>query len=195
MPEATKNAGLVGIFDDSRSLVRAAEKVRLAGYQKWDCHTPYPVHGLDDAMGVKPSLIPAICLTAGFAGVGAALLMQWWMSAVDYPVRIGGKPLFSWPAFVPITFEFFVLFAAVATMGAMLFFCRLGKWHSPLHDSNVMELVTSNRFALVIQAEDPQYGPERTTALLEKLGCKDIRPLVEELEVEDQAELPPEEGA
>ena len=68
-------------------MVKAAKKVRLAGYQKWDCHTPYPVHGLDDAMGVKPSLIPTICLTAGFAGVGAALLLQWWMSAVDYAVR------------------------------------------------------------------------------------------------------------
>lgn len=199
MPEpiknAVKNVGFVGVFEDSRALVKAAERVRLAGYQKWDCHTPYPVHGLDDAMGVKPSLIPAICLAAGFAGIGAALLMQWWMSAVDYPVRIGGKPLWSWPAFVPITFEFFVLFAALSTMGAMLFFCRLGTYHSRLHDSKVMDLATSDRFLIVIDGEDPQYTPERTRVLLEKSGCRDIRPLLEELEEGEEAGLTPEEAA
>ena len=180
-----KQVGMVGLFDDATSLVRAAEKVRDKGYRKWDCHTPYPVHGLDRAMGLKTSPVPYITLTAGFIGVGVALLMQWWMSAVDYPVRIGGKPLFSWPAFVPITFELFVLFAACATMGSIFFFCKLFRWHSPLHDSGVMKDVTTTRFAVVLGADDPQYSEDRAKGLLEESGCEDIRALYENVEEDD----------
>ena len=133
-------------------------------------------------MGLKASPIPYFCLTAGFVGVGTALLMQWWMSVVDYPVRIGGKPLWSWPAFVPITFELFVLFAALATMGSILWFCKLGRWHSPLHDSGIMHEVVSRRYAVVLSSDDPGYSPETATALLKETGCTDIRPLEEAAE-------------
>ncbi len=153
--------------------------MRDAGYKKWDCHTPYPVHGLDPAMGLKRSPIPYLTLGAGFMGGALAMLMQWWMSAVDYPVRIGGKPLFSWPAFVPITFELFVLLAALATFGAMLVFCRLGRWHSPLNDSGVMSEVTSTRFGVVLDAGDDKFTEGSARTLLEQTGCADIRPLYE----------------
>ena len=104
MPEPLRRklVGYAGLFDDPNRLVEAAAKVRDAGWKQWDCHTPYPVHGLDRAMGLRPSPIPYICLAGGFAGAALAMWTQWWMSAVDYPVRIGGKPLFSWPAFTPI---------------------------------------------------------------------------------------------
>jgi len=184
MSEKTKTVGTVGLFDEPNELVRAAAAVRDAGFSKWDCHTPYPVHGLDRAMGIKTSPIGIICLASGFVGIGVAVLMQWWMSAVDYPVRIGGKPMFSWPAFVPITFEMFVLFAALATMGSMLWFTKLGRWHSPLHDTGVMHEVTSNRFAVVLEAKDEKYSEEKATQLLTEAGCTDIRPLVEEIEEE-----------
>ena len=179
MADNKKLVGMVGLFDDPDAIVRAACLVRDTGYRKWDCHTPYPVHGLDPAMGLKRSLIPTICLTAGFIGVGAALLMQWWMSAVDYPVRIGGKPLFSWPAFVPITFELFVLLAALATFGGMIALCRLGTFHSPLHDSGIMKEVTTTRFAVVLDAVDPRFSEDGARRLLEEAGCTDIRPVVE----------------
>ncbi len=179
MTDGKKTVGMAGLFDDAGALVRAAEKIRIAGYAKWDCHTPYPVHGLDRAMGLKPSLIPYFCLTAGFIGAGAAMVMQGWMSAVDYPVRIGGKPLFSWPAFVPITFELFVLFAALAVMGSMIVLCRLGRWHSALHDTGIMAEVTSSRFAVVLEAKDSLFSEEKARALLEEAGCTDIRPLYE----------------
>ena len=182
MPEKTTTVGTVGLFDEPKDLVRAACSIRDAGFRNWDCHTPYPVHGLDRAMGLKPSPIGIICLTAGFVGIGGGLLMQWWMSAVDYPVRIGGKPLFSWPAFVPVIFEMFVLFAALATMGSMLWYSKLGRWHSPLHDSGIMQEVTSNRFAVVLEARDEQYTEEKARELLAQAGCRDIRPLVEEVE-------------
>ena len=185
--EATsKVVGMIGLYDKPDDIIQAAERVRDAGWKAWDCHTPYPVHGLDDAMGLAESKIPWLTLSAGFLGVLVALGMQGWMSALDYPVRIGGKPLFSWPAFVPITFEFFVLFAALATFGAVIVFCKLGRWHSPLHDSGVMRDVTTHRFGLVLSSEDPQFKNEASArALLEETGCQDIRPLIERLEEGD----------
>ncbi|MDJ0522589.1 MAG: DUF3341 domain-containing protein [Planctomycetota bacterium] len=177
-------AGIIGLYDDPDSLIAAAEKVRDAGYEKWDCHTPYPVHGLDAAMGLKPSPLAFLCLGAGGVGAGAAMLMQWWMSAVDYPVRIGGKPFFSWPAFVPIAFELFVLFASLATMGGMLVLCKLGTWASPLHDSGVMAEVTTTRHGVVLNADDPKFDEESARALLEEAGCDDIRLLYENVEEE-----------
>ncbi len=183
MPDAAMKdravVGMIGLFDDPDELIAAAERVRDAGYRKWDCHTPYPVHGLDDAMGLKPSPMPYICLGAGAVGASAAMLMQWWMSAVDYPVRIGGKPLFSWPAFVPITFELFVLFAALATMGGMIALCKLGRWASPLHDNGVMQEVTTNRLGVVLDAADEAFTEAEARRMLEEAGCRDVRPLYE----------------
>ena len=174
--------GMAGLYDDPDSLIAAAEAVRDAGYQKWDCHTPYPVHGLDDAMGLKPSPMPYICLGMGGVGLSLAVLMQWWMSAVAYPVRIGGKQFFSWQAFIPITFELFVLFAAISTFVGMILLCKLGKWHSPLRDSGVMLAVTTTRHGVVLESEDALFTEEGARALLEETGCKDIRPLYEFVE-------------
>jgi len=180
--EDRKLVGVIGLYDDPNSLIGAAEAVRDAGYRKWDCHTPYPVHGLDDAMGLKPSPMPYICLGMGGVGVGLALLMQWWMSAVDYPVRIGGKEFFSWPAFVPITFEVFVLLAAVSTFVGMIVLCKLTRWHSPLHDSGVMREVTTRRHGVVLDSDDALFTEAGARSLLEGTGCKDVRPLYEFIE-------------
>jgi hypothetical protein len=177
MAEAARLAGVVGLFDEPDALLRAAELVRDAGYLQWDCHSPYPIHGLDRAMGLRPSGLGKLTITAGLVGAGSALLMQWWMSAVDYPVRIGGKALASWPAFVPVTFELFVLFAALATMGGLLVLCRLGRWHSPLHDSGVMAEVTASRMAVVLSASDPSFSHAQARRLLEQAGSNDVRDL------------------
>jgi len=115
MTETKKIVGMAGLFDDTNALIRAAKRVRDEGYTQWDCHTPYPVHGLDQAMGLKPSPLPYICLGSGFVGAALALGMQGWMSAVDFRVVVGGKEFFSWPAFVPVTFELFVLFSLLIT--------------------------------------------------------------------------------
>lgn len=170
-------AGAIGLFDEPDALLHAAGKVRDAGYTEWDCHTPYPVHGLDQAMGLRPSPIPMICLLAGFGGAGLGFFFMWWTSVVDYPVLIGGKPLFSWPAFIPPTFEFFVLFAALTTFACVLFFCRLFRWHSPLHDADVMREVTTTRFGIVLKAEDARFSWTEAQRLLAEAGCTDIRPL------------------
>lgn len=187
MPEPKhQTVGMVGLYDDPDALVHAAEKVRDAGYRRWDCHTPYPVHRLDDAMGLKSSGVPYVTITAGFIGLATAMLLTGGLSIWQYPIRIGGKALFSWQAFMPIYFELFVLFAAVATMGSVIVFCKLLRWHSPLHDSDVMKEITRDRFAVVLDAADTNYSEDKARSLLESTGCRDIRPLVE-LEEEDHA--------
>lgn len=177
--------GLVGLYDDPTALVKAAGMVRDAGYHRWDCHTPYPVHGLDKAMGLRPSPVPFVAIGAAFCGLITAFLLTGGLSVLHYPIRIGGKPLFSWQAFVPIYFELFVLFAALATMGSVLWFCRLGRWYSPLHDSDIMRHVTCDRFAIVLEGGDEKYSESAARTLLEKTGCRDIRPLVEAEEEDD----------
>ena len=174
-----QNIGLIGMFDDPDALLRAAETVRDAGFKKWDCHTPYPVHGLEEAMGLRSSPIPFLTMGAGFTGLLVAIAMTGGLSALHFPIRIGGKALFSWQAFVPIYFELFVLFAALATFSCIVLFGRLGRWHSPLHDSGVMADVTGSRFAIVLLAADPAYSEEKARQLLEAADCRDIRPLVE----------------
>ena len=114
--------GVVGLYDDPDVLVRAAEAVRDAGFTRWDCHTPFPVHGLDRAMGLKASPIPILAIAAAFVGLAVAIALTGGLNAIHYPIRIAGKPMFSWQAFVPIYFELFVLFAALSIMGMLFLF-------------------------------------------------------------------------
>jgi len=184
-----RQIGVVGIYDDPDSFLRAAEAVRDTRHTKWDCHTPYPVHGLDRAMGLKVSPVAKFTLTGGLLGFLAAITLTWGLSVWHYPIRIGGKALFSWQAFVPIYFELFVLFAALSTMGALLFLCRLGRWQSPLHESGVMAEIVRDRYAIALQStEEDGHTDEFLTDLLREAGCTDIRPLVQ-LEEEETSIL------
>ena len=171
--------GMVGLYDDPDALLRAAAMVRDAGFTRWDCHTPFPVHGLDRAMALKSSPVPKLAIAAGSVGLVAAVTFTGGLSVIQYPIRVAGKPLFSWPAFVPIYFELFVLFAALGIMGSLFYFCKLGRWRSPLHDSNIMREVTGHRFGIVLDAADRAYSEVEARALLTATGCRDIRPLVE----------------
>ncbi len=183
----SRTLGAIGLYDDVNTLLAAAARIRKAGVRKWDCHTPYPVHGLDRAMGLADSRIPYVTLGFGFLGLLVAIALTGGLSVFQYPIRIGGKPLFSWPAFVPIYFELFVLFAALATMASVVFFCRLGRWHSPLHDSGVMAAITRDRFAIVLYDHEEGHSQEELRRLLAETGCRDIRPLIEFVESEEHA--------
>ena len=186
MAERRRNTvGVVGLYDDVDALIEAAGAVRDSGCRHWDCHTPYPVHGLDRAMGLKESPVAYVTLTAGFVGLAVAIALTGGLSVLQYPIRVGGKALFSWQAFVPIFFELFVLFAALATMLALILFCRLGRWHSPLHDSDIMKEITCDRFAIALGVGDGDRSEEELRGILEKTGCSDIRPLVEFEEEDD----------
>ena len=167
---AARLAGLLVQFDDVPTLLEACAKVRDAGYSKWDAHTPFPVHGLNDAMGLKATRLPYFVFVCGLLGLGAAVLMQWWMNAVDYPYLISGKPIFSLPANIPVIFELTVLFSAFGTFFGMFGANRLPRYHHPLFYSKRFEQVTTDKFFIYVDAEDQKFELNSTRALLESLG-------------------------
>jgi len=172
-PGATTGAawGLLARFEDPGALLRGCEQVRDAGYRHWDAHTPFPVHGLDRAMGMRPSVLPWLVLAGGLSGAGGAMLLQWWTAAVDYPLVISGKPLFSWPAFVPVTFEVGVLGGALAAVLGMFGLNRLPRHHHPLFASSSFEGATDDAFFISIEARDERFDPRATRDLLEAAGA------------------------
>lgn len=172
---AKRVGGVVGIWLDDHELLVAAGKVRQAGYQKFDAITPFPVHGLEEAIGIKRSMIPWVTFIAGVIGGSCGLLLQYWTSAVDWAVNIGGKPFFSGPAFIPVTFELTILFAALSSVGAMLAFTRLPKIDPPIIDPDL----TSHKFAIMIPENEPNYDAVRVEELLRSLGAQEIKRISE----------------
>jgi hypothetical protein len=162
--------GLLVEFDDPHALVAGCARVRDAGYRRWDAHTPFPIHGMDEAMGIRGTRLPWLILAAGAAGLGAGLLMIWWMNAVDYPLNISGKPLFGLPAAVPVAFELTVLFSAFAAFLGMWVRNGLPRLHHPLLRHERFARATSDRFFIVIESADPRFEAAATRALLESLG-------------------------
>ncbi|MEW6195478.1 MAG: quinol:electron acceptor oxidoreductase subunit ActD [Bacteroidota bacterium] len=164
-----------GIFDSPDAIIKATEKVSEKGYKKYDVHTPYPLHGMNKAMKLPPSKLGYVALVVGLSGALSALLLMFWMSAVDYPVVIGGKPLFSFPAYVPVIFEVTVLSASIATVLTMLFiFFKLPNNKHPLHDTEYMKNVASDKYGISIQAEDEKFNEAEVIKLLEECGAKNI---------------------
>jgi hypothetical protein len=161
--------GLLVEFETAEQLIAAAERVRDAGYRRWDCHSPLPLHGMDDAMGIKGTRLSVLVLGGGLTGLGLALLMQWWMNAENYPIVIAGKPLFSLPANIPIVFELTVLLSAITAVLAMLVLNRLPEWSHPLLRHPRFHRATIDRFYLVIEARDPQFDLADTRSFLDSL--------------------------
>lgn len=144
-------AGVLAFFDSPDTLLAATGKVRQAGYERWDVFTPYPIHGLDAAQGLRRSPIPYVTFIAGLTGCCLAFLFEYWTSKVDWPINVGGKPYNSWPAFVPIMFELTVLFAGLCTVGAMFAFNGLPNTRRKIFDPSL----TCDRYAIVIEAPVP----------------------------------------
>ena len=166
--------GILAEFATPRDLFHACERVRDAGFTKWDAHTPFPVHGLEKAMGLPRSLLPWIVLGMALLGAAAGFGLQVWVHMVAYPLVISGKPFFSWPAFIPITFEVSVLFAAFGAVFGMLALNRLPMHHHPLFRSRLFEQVTDNAFFISIESWDPQFDPTATGKLLQSLGARSV---------------------
>ena len=174
MPEPRSRStswGLLAEFDSSAALYAACERVRDAGYTRWDAHSPFPVHGLEHAMGLRPSRLPWLSLALALVGMGGAFGLQSWVHAVEYPLVISGKPLWSWQAFVPVTFEVTVLLGALGAVLGLLHFSRLPRHHHPLFRSERFERVTDDRFFISIEVSDPRYAEERTRKLLTDAGA------------------------
>jgi len=173
-PPATKPFGALGRFAGPRELLAACETVRDAGFRRWDAHTPFPVHGLDRAMGLRPSVLPRIVFVLGFGGAAAAFLFQVWVHTTAYPLVISGKPFLSWPAFVPVTFEVGVLCGALGAVFGMLGLNRLPRHHHPLFNSREFERATNDGFFISIESDDPQFDAERTPGLLRQAGAAHV---------------------
>ena len=179
MNGSPKPYGVIAEFTTAADIMHAAEKVRDAGYTRWDVFTPFPVHGMDRAMGLKNSKVGWFAFLGGVTGYTCGMLMIWWMNAVDYPLVIGGKPMFSPFGAFPPSYELTILFGAFGSLGGMLFLNRLPRLHHPLLKHRRFALATHDKFFLVIETADPKYSEIETRRLLESLGSQHIE-LVEE---------------
>ncbi len=166
--------GMVAEFSETPAVYRAAEMVRDAGYSKWDLHTPFPVHGMEQAMGIKSTKLPLLALGAAVFGVGFAAFLQWITSWYLYPMVTQGKPYGAWQPFMPIMFELGVLFTAFACLFGMLALNGLPRFHHPLFGHERFLRVSNDRFMIAIEADDPNFDPGATRALLERAGGTDI---------------------
>jgi molybdopterin-containing oxidoreductase family membrane subunit len=169
--EAEGVYGLLAEFNGPEELLKAAHRVRRAGYSKWDAHSPFPVHGLERAMGQRRSLVPWFVLVMGLSGAALGMLLQWWVSAVDYPLMISGKPFFSWPAFVPIMFECGVLGGGLGALIGFLLLSRLPEHYHPLFQSTRFEAFSDDKFFISIEALDKRFQREEAERFLMDAGA------------------------
>jgi mono/diheme cytochrome c family protein len=170
-PDSPVAAGILAEFDGPEALKAAAAGLREAGYGRYEAYSPYPIHGISSVTGRKRSVLPWLVLGGGIAGCFGALLLQWWTNAVDYPYWISGKPLFSLPANIPITFELIILLGALAAFGGMLALSNLPEWYHPLFQCAAFRRVTTDAFFLAVDAVDPRFDEIATTELLRSLGA------------------------
>lgn len=190
--------GYLAEFDSVHDLYHAAEQVRDAGYSRWDCHSPFPIHGLDTAMGVKRSKLPWIVFLGGFTGcfvafaiqtvtqttfwadIGLGFLQRW---AETYPTIVQAKPTHIWtlPAFFPVMFELTVLFAAFTSLFGLLAIIGLPRLNHPLFASKRFPKFSDDGFFICVEARDPKFSQEGTKALLEKAGGKNVELVEDEI--------------
>jgi len=162
--------GILAVFDTPADAMHAAEQVRDAGYTKWDVHTPFPVHGLDKAMGLRRSIVPRISLAGGITGFCTGMSLIWWTGAWNYPLIVGGKPFFS-PMFAfPVSYELTILFTAFATIIGMFVVNGLPMHYHPVLKYDQIRRGMDDTFFIVIESRDPRFDPVNTRALLEQAG-------------------------
>lgn len=162
--------GIAATFNTPDEIINAAKQVTDSGFTHFDINTPYPVHGMDSAMKIKPSKLGFVTLIMGLSGAALALLFMYWTMSVDYRIVIGGKPFFAFPAFIPVTFEVTVLLATVSTVIAMIaLFFRLPDNKHPLHDTDYMKSVSADKFGVIIEAEDAKFDEKSVTDFLQNL--------------------------
>jgi hypothetical protein len=154
-------------YETTSDVLHAAEKVREKGYERWDVHTPFPIHGMDRAMGLRDSPVGWIVLVSGLTGCLTAFLLMWWTNGVDYPIIIGGKPGFSLPSMIPVMFELTVLLSAFGAVFGMLGLNQLPKHHHPIFYSPNFERCSDDKFFISVDAADPAFDLEDTREMLE----------------------------
>lgn len=166
--------GLLAEFSKPQDLLAAARRAYQEGYRRLDAHTPLPLEGLSEAIGFHHTRVPLIALIGGLVGCIGGFSLQYWISVIDYPINVGGRPLNSWPSFIPVTFELTILLAALSAVLGMLALNGLPMPYHPVFNVPRFELASRNRFFLSIEARDPKFDPEATRRFLETLGAQGV---------------------
>lgn len=161
--------GMVAEFGDATALVQAATQVRDYGFRRFEAYAPYPIKALDKVVP-GTNLVPFFTLAGGLLGAAIAWSMQYYIAAIDYPIDVGGRPLYSWPAFIPILFELTVLLSAGACFFGTLWLCGFPKPHFALFNLPEFARASSDRFFLCVRSDEPMYQPDDTTAFLNGLN-------------------------
>jgi len=162
---------ILALYEDPDQLLRAAAMAKEHGFEEMDAFTPYAVHGLSEAMGIKKSWVPLVTLVMGLGGAVLGLAFEIWTSAFDWPINVGGKPMISLPAFIPVAFECGVLLGGTMTLAALLFACRLPNLKAPILDRNL----TNDRFGLYVPEYGPDWNEDRIVKLLRGTGALDVK--------------------
>jgi hypothetical protein len=177
--------GVVAEFENSGALLAAAEKIRDAGYKRFEVYSPFPIHGMDDAMGLKQSPLGFIVFAVGSIGCIGALLLQWWTSAVDYPIVYSGKPYFALPAFVPITFELTVILSGFTAMVGMFALNRMPRFFHPMfYSENFCKKASDDGFFAAIFVWDEKFNVREVKQFFKTIGGKNIEVIHRPLETE-----------
>jgi Alternative complex III, ActD subunit len=166
--------GVMAEFDGPSELLAATRRAYAAGYRRMDAYTPYPIEELSDALGHTHTKLPLVVLIGGVIGCLGGYYLQYWASAIAYPVNVGGRPLHSWPAFIPVTFECTILVAALTAVLGMLAMNGLPMPYHPVFNVPRFALASRNRFFLCIEARDPKFDLGRTRGFLETLGPREV---------------------
>ncbi len=164
--------GIIAEYETPEELLRAAKRAREAGYTRMDAYSPFPVHGLAESIGFEDHKIPWTTFFAGVIGAIAGFSLQYYISVVNYPLNVGGRPFLSWPSFIPVTFETTVLFAAFGAFIGMLVFNGLPQPYHPIFNAPRFERASQDRFFLCIEASDPLFDRAKTRHFLEATGAR-----------------------
>ncbi len=166
--------GILAEFDSATELVDAARKARDAGYTKTDAFSPFPLHEIDEALGIKRSILPYLIFAGGITGLLSGLGLEYFVHVIDWPIIVGGRPAFSLPSFVPPMFELTILFAAFTAVFGMLFLNGLPSPYHPVFNVPRFALATREKFFLIIESVDPQYDYAETRSFMESLDAQEV---------------------
>lgn len=171
--------GLVAEFADPEALLKAARNAHSEGYRMMEAYSPFPIEGLHEALGKRPTRLPRLVLGAGAFGAVAGWFLQWYPAVIDYPMNIGGRPLASWPTYIPIIFELTILCAASTAFLGVFVLNRLPRLHHPIFEVPGFDRATNDRFFLCLEASDPRFKTSQTRQLLETFGAVRVTEVVD----------------